>query len=198
MTIHYQKRPSSELANLAWAILVAIKIAQQEGKALSKFNQHIFIMQWLHCAVKKKLFPKSVANDIQWLLNQGKKYGHNAELYKKVDYIYQASSGELEGQRTLFKFTYFIETLKVMGWKDYLVSIDEWKSITGLATVNRAIYTCKSSLNKSFTSDGTILTPITLKMTGDFKGVDSLLKQCFLTNTIKHISTNLVEVTIEK
>jgi hypothetical protein len=43
----------------------------------------VFAMQWLLTAQKRKLFPKSVAPDIMWLLAQGKKYGFGANLLKK-------------------------------------------------------------------------------------------------------------------
>lgn len=73
MTVPYQTRPTSELAHLAWCLLTSVRLAQKEGKAQSSLEQHVFVMQWLLTAQKRKLFPKSVAPDIMWLLAQGKK-----------------------------------------------------------------------------------------------------------------------------
>lgn len=115
MTVPYQTRPTSELAHLAWCLLTSVRLAQKEGKAQSSLEQHVFVMQWLLTAQKRKLFPKSVAPDIMWLLAQGKKYGFGANLLKKVEYIYRSSAGELAAQSDLFRFTYFVETLKTMG-----------------------------------------------------------------------------------
>ena len=71
-------------------------------------------MQWLATAQKRRLLPKNVTPDIAWLLAQGKKYGFSANLLHKIDYIYRSSVGELATQSVLFRFTYFIETLKTM------------------------------------------------------------------------------------
>ncbi|WP_373225102.1 DUF2913 family protein [Enterobacter cloacae complex sp. ESBL7] len=103
MTVPLPKRPTEELAHLAWCILVAIGLARQEGKALSALQTHMFIMQWLLTAQKRKLFPRALASDIIWLQEQGKRHGPSARLYSKVEYIWLASSGELTQQSTRFR-----------------------------------------------------------------------------------------------
>ena len=55
-TLAWQKRPTENLAHLAWCILAAVGLARQEGKALSALQTHMFIMQWLLTAQKHKLF----------------------------------------------------------------------------------------------------------------------------------------------
>lgn len=87
MTVSYRKRPTTELAHLAWCLLVAVRMAQREGRAVTDLQQHLFIMQWLATAQKRRLFPKSVAPDILWLTGQGKRYGFAAKLHSKVEYI---------------------------------------------------------------------------------------------------------------
>ncbi|WP_439412519.1 hypothetical protein [Enterobacter ludwigii] len=67
MTVTLPKRPTEELAHLAWCILVAVGFAREEGKALSGLQTHMFIMQWLLAAQKRKLFPRTLASDIIWL-----------------------------------------------------------------------------------------------------------------------------------
>jgi len=107
-------------------VLTSVRLPKKRGKAQSSLQQHLFVMQWLLTAQKRKLFPKSVAPDIMWLLAQGKKYGLGANLLTKVEYIYRSSAGELAEQSDLFRFTYFVETLKTMGWLDFMVSRKEW------------------------------------------------------------------------
>ncbi|RDA61891.1 DUF2913 family protein [Hafnia paralvei] len=89
-------KPTQELAHLAWCLL--LQLAKQEGKAQTPMIQHRLIMQWLAGAQKLKRFPKSVATDIQWLLNQGKIYGFGAKLKEKVDYLYRPCTGVLKEQ----------------------------------------------------------------------------------------------------
>lgn len=158
MTAAYETRPTSELSHLAWCALVAVRFAQQEGKARSLLQQHLFIMQWLTTAQKRRLLPKYVAPDIAWLLAQGKKYGFSANLLDKLEYIYRSSVGELATQSVLFRFTYFIETLKTMGWLDYLVPPKDWENGWKCSETARAVYTPKAQLHPSFAHSGRLLT----------------------------------------
>ena len=85
MTVTFPERPTEDLGHLAWYILVAVGLAREEGKVLSGLQTHMFIMQWLLTAQKRKLFPRMLASDIIWLQEQGKRYGPSARLYSKVD-----------------------------------------------------------------------------------------------------------------
>ncbi|PWI77688.1 hypothetical protein DEO48_23075 [Enterobacter sp. CGMCC 5087] len=174
------KRPTEELAHLAWCILAAVGLARQEGRALSPLQTHMFIMQWLLTAQKRKLFPRTLAQDIIWLQEQGKRYGPSARLYSKVEYIWLASSGELTQQSTLFRFTYMIETLRAMDWIDWLVSAKEWGEKAKLAGNVCAIYTPKDELHQVFTKKGELIRPMELRLTGDIDGIPALLVQCNL------------------
>ncbi|EQA1624924.1 DUF2913 family protein [Enterobacter asburiae] len=180
MAVLLNKRPDSELAHLAWCILVAVCLARREGKARSSLATHMFIMQWLSTAQKRKLFPKMLAQDIIWLQNEGKRYGPDARLYSKVEYIWMESSGELASQSTLFRFTCMIDILRTMGWQDYLLSDDEWDRGWSTGAEISAIYTQKSLLHSSFSEKGTLIMPMEIRITGDISGLLPLLEQCFL------------------
>ncbi|AHE72389.1 hypothetical protein M942_00105 [Enterobacter ludwigii] len=180
MTVTLHKRPTEDLAHLAWCILAAVGLARQEGKALSGLQTHMFIMQWLLTAQKRKLFPRTLAPDIIWLQEQGKRYGPSARLYSKVEYIWLSSSGELTQQSTLFRFTYMIDTLRTMGWKDMLLSAKEWAEGGTPAGNVCAIYTPKDELHTSFTEKGELIKPMELRLTGDISGIPALLAQCNL------------------
>lgn len=171
-------RPTQDLAHLAWCLLIAVKLARQEGKAHSSMQVHLFIMQWLSTAQKRKLFSKTLAPDIIWLQEQGKRYGAAARLYSKAEYIWLASSGELAQQSTLFRFTYMIDTLRTMGWQDYLLSSKDWNDEWKLAANIPAIYTPKEELHLSFTPKGALVRPLSLRFTGDISGIPPLLSQC--------------------
>ncbi len=180
MTVTLPKRPTEDLAHLAWCILVAVAFARQEDKALSALQTHMFIMQWLLTAQKRKLFPRTLASDIIWLQERGKRYGASARLYSKVEYIWLASSGELTQQSTLFRFTYMIDTLRTMGWIDWLVSAKEWEDKAKLAGNVCAIYTPKDKLHQVFTDKSELIKPMELRFTGDISGIPALLAQCNL------------------
>ncbi|NTZ41013.1 DUF2913 family protein [Enterobacter sp. JMULE2] len=175
------KRPDTELAHLAWCIIVAVKLARKERKSLTSLQTHMFIMQWLATAQKRKLFPKSLASDIIWLQEQGRLYGPSARLFSKVEYIWLASSGELASQSTLFRFTCMIDTLRTMGWQDHLLSDAEWQDGWKSGTEVSAVYTQKSQLHCSFTETGELIHPLEVRVSGVPDGIFPLLEQCRLT-----------------
>ncbi|HAT6805127.1 TPA: DUF2913 family protein [Citrobacter freundii] len=180
MAVLPTKRPDSELAHFAWCLIVAVKIARKEGRALTTLQTHMFIMQWLSTAQKRKLFSRSLAPDIIWLQDQGKCLGSAARLYSKVEYIWLVSSGELASQSTLFRFTCMIDTLRTMGWKDYLLSdVDRENSWKAGEDVS-AVYTQKSKLHSSFDEYGELNTSFEVRITGTPDGIFPLLKQCRL------------------
>lgn len=180
LTVFYQKRPTEELAHLAWCLLVAVKLSQKQGKIRTDLQIHMLIMQWLTTAQKRKLFPRSVAQDILWLLDQGKRYGSGARLHRKVEYIWRSSTGELAKQSVLFRFTYFIETLKTMGWLDFLLSQQEWRNYHRESATASAVYTPKAELHPAFSDSGELIKPLEIRFTGDISGVFPLLEQCHL------------------
>lgn len=180
MTVFYQKRPTEELAHLAWCLLVAVKLSQKQGKLRTDLQIHMFIMQWLTTAQKRKLFPRSVAQDILWLIHEGKRYGFSAKLHRKLEYIWRASSGELLKQSVLFRFTFFIETLKTMDWRDFLLSPQEWHSYHRESVTANAVYTPKAELHPAFSDGGELIKPLEIRFTGDISGVFPLLEQCHL------------------
>lgn len=180
MTVFYQKRPTEELAHLAWCLLVAIRLSQTQGKIRTDLQIHMFIMQWLATAQKRKLFPRSVAQDILWFINEGKRYGFSAKLHRKVEYIWRASSGELLKQSVLFRFSIFIETLKTMDWQDFLLSPLEWDSYQRQSVTAKGVYTPKAQLHPAFSDSGELIKPLDIRFTGDISGVFPLLEQCYL------------------
>ncbi|WP_447887248.1 DUF2913 family protein [Serratia fonticola] len=170
----------SMLAHFAWCALVALRLAQQEGRAQSELQQHLFLMQWLTTAQKQKRFPKCVASDVSWLLAQGKKYGFAAKLPHKLDYLYRSTSGVLAQQSDLFRLTYCLETLKTMGWQNELVTQEAWTQGMRANASIRAVYAVKTLLESSYSDAGELLTPMALRFAGDISAVPELLEQCHL------------------
>ncbi|VXD06343.1 DUF2913 family protein [Serratia oryzae] len=156
-----------ELARFAWCGLVALRLAQQQGRALSDLQQRLFLMQWLASAQKQKRFPKCVASDIAWLLMQGKKYGFAAKLSHKLDYLYRSTSGVLELQSDLFRLTYFLETLKPMDWQNEQVTQEEWTQGFSANASTSTVYAAKALLESNYNEAGQLLTPMSLRFAGD-------------------------------
>ncbi len=61
---------TSALSHLAFCALAALGLARQDGIAGTPYAENLFLIRWLATAQKQKRFPRSVAIDIQWLLDR--------------------------------------------------------------------------------------------------------------------------------
>ncbi|WP_262799020.1 DUF2913 family protein [Citrobacter cronae] len=162
---HYQ----DELEAFTWSALVAIGIAMQDHKIHSKMSEHIFIMHWLAIAKKRKLFSRSVANELQWLIDEGKKKSINAQLKFKIEYLYATSSGDVTMQNDYFKFTHTIEMLRNNGWQNFLLTPEKWRDLHDKIKVRKGnfIFMDDTRLQECFGAQGEIVKPFCIRVYGD-------------------------------
>lgn len=104
---------TEKTGHLAWCALVALALARQEQGELSPAQENLFLTRWLAAALKQRRFSRDVAQDIGWLLNQGRLLGVRAKLADKLGYVWRSCSGELTEQNDMFRLTYALETAKV-------------------------------------------------------------------------------------
>ncbi|MDT4323482.1 DUF2913 family protein [Klebsiella aerogenes] len=166
---------SDELAHLSWCILIAVKLARQEGRIITPSHEHMFIMQWLTNAQKYKLFPRAFAQDIMWFQGLGKRYGLKAHLYKKAEAVLVTQSLGTEHQSYLFRFTQFFEELKQSGWSGYVLPDTPESSQRGIGEIASVIYVKQSALVESFNDRGALITPLNFKVKGNIEQIQSLL-----------------------
>lgn len=162
---HYQ----DELEAFTWSALVAIGIALQDHKIHSKMSEHIFIMHWLAIAKKRKLFSRSVTNELQWLIDEGKKKSINAQLKFKIEYLYATSSGDVTMQNDYFKFTHTIEMLRNNGWQNFLLTPEKWRNLHDKIKVRKGnfIFMDDTRLQECFGAQGEIVKPFCIRVYGD-------------------------------
>ncbi|HHL2713090.1 TPA: DUF2913 family protein [Yersinia enterocolitica] len=159
---------TSALSHLAFCALVALDIARQEGMAGTPYAENLFLIRWLATAQKQKRFPKSVAIDITWLLERGRKYAAAGKLRQHLEYLWRSCRGNLSAQSDLFRLTYATETLKDQGWDNYMMGSREWKSGTvPTPSQGNGFYVEKSALSAAFTPDGRHLHPVPFRIIGD-------------------------------
>ncbi|WP_447873523.1 DUF2913 family protein [Serratia fonticola] len=169
-----------DLAHLAFCALVALQTAVQDGIVTSPMAEHLFIVRWLATAQKQKRFPKTVAIDIQRLLDKGRKQGIGAKLKSHLEYVWRSCSGEIRQQSDLFRLTYSLESLKVLGWRNELVTPDEWDS-EALDDAAPALYVVKVALQSAFNNEGRLIAPLAFKVAGDTQIVIDALTASSLT-----------------
>ena len=121
-----------------------------------------------------------MAQDIGWLLNQGRLLGVRAKLADKLDYVWRSCSGELTEQNDMFRLTYALETAKDMGWNYRVMSDREWAGRYALVLnpgVN-GVYLLRTNLDAAFDDNGQQTNPLTARLTGSVAGVMKLLNRC--------------------
>lgn len=188
--------PPDGLTHLAWCLLVALRLAERDGQSMTSVQTHLFIMRWLATAQKRKIFPKERAADILWLQNQGKKYGYTANLRQKVEYIYDSGTDHLAEQSDLFRLTYLVETMKTMGWVNFLVTDKEWDALT-VENTNHEIYMRKSQLQCCFDDEKRQISPIVLRLSGESAtGVPALCRQCAIQIAPLAQVNGFIEITV--
>ncbi|WP_127960521.1 DUF2913 family protein [Serratia microhaemolytica] len=180
-----------DLAHLAFCALVALQTAIQDGAVASPMAEHLFIVRWLATAQKQKRFPKTVAIDIQLLLDKGRKQGIGAKLKSHLAYVWRSRSGDIQQQSDLFRLTYTLESLKTLGWRNELVTSAEWDSgALDETTVGPAVYVVKTALQSAFTSEGRLITPLVFKVAGDTQTiVDALAASSFTADCLDNVVT---------
>ncbi|EQC00803.1 hypothetical protein B738_08719 [Photorhabdus temperata subsp. temperata M1021] len=123
---------TSALSHLAFCALVALGLSRQEGIAGTPYAENLFLIRWLATAQKQKRFPRSVAIDIQWLLECGRKHGPAGKLRQHLEYLWRSCSGNLAAQSDLFRLTYASETLKDQGWDNAPFPVETQQNGRGL------------------------------------------------------------------
>lgn len=67
-----------------------------------------------------------------------------------------------------------------MGWMDFLLSPEEWRSYRKESATASAVYTPKAELHPAFSDGGELIKPLEIRFTGDISGVFPSLEQCHL------------------
>lgn len=160
----------ADLSHLAWCALVALRLAHQEGQALTPLMVHTFLLRWLASAQKQRRFPRTVAPDIESLLTLGRRKGPAANLLQRLEYLHSSCTSPIKLQSDLFRLTYAIESLKAAGWQNISLPDDEWhmdKLTEEFAEEDAIMLMQKSALVQAFTDDGTLRSALDLLVKGD-------------------------------
>ncbi len=180
-----------ELETFTWSALVAVGIAIQDQKVYSKLSEHLFIMNWLAIVKKRKIFSKAIANELQWLIDEGKRKSINAQLKFKIEYLYATSSGDATMQSYYFKFTHVIENLRNRGWESFLLTPGKWRDLSENVKVRKGnfIFMDDTRLQECFGTQGEILKPFCLRVYGDVEFAKSLfIRNNLPVEFVKHAS----------
>ena len=190
----------ADLAHLAWCALVALRLARQGGQALSLMMTHTFLLRWLASAQKQRRFPKSVAPDIESLLQLGRKNGQAAKLKARLDYLWESCSSPVTRQSDLFRLTYAFEALKAGGWQNVSLPQEEWQAdrlMSEFAKSPAVILVSKSALTQAFTDEGTLHGQVNFLIKGEHSQFIQMLASHQLSAVIREHVEKWAIVTLE-
>ncbi|OJH81830.1 DUF2913 family protein [Serratia marcescens] len=159
---------TTDLSHLAFCALVALALERQSGGASTPYAETLFLIRWLATAQKQKRFPRSVAIDIQWLLERGRRHGAAARLRRHLELLWHSCSGNIAEQSDLFRLTYATETLKQQGWDNAVMSSREWRNgVLPKTAVTNGFYVETAALNAAYDRDGRHRHSVEVRVIGD-------------------------------
>ena len=163
--------------HLAWCGLVALNMARQTGAVSSPAQENLFLCRWLATAEKKRLFRRELANDIRWLLKEGREKGLRADLPEKLEYLWRASSGDLLEQNDLFRLQHVMHAITLTGINFGVLNETEWEGrhAVKLSPTVPGLYIRKSDLDTGFGEDGRQVKSLAVRVTADLSAIDALL-----------------------
>lgn len=166
-------------SHLAWCGLVALHSARNDGQVSSPAQENLFLVRWLALAEKQRRFHRELANDIRWLLKEGRGKGVHADLPGKLDYLWRAGSGSLKDQNDLFRLQHALHAVKLTGWVYMVLSETEWsgRNRIRLSPSVSGIYINRAALDNGFDEGGKQRLPLPARITGNLAGLDVLLKR---------------------
>ncbi|EAM5884555.1 DUF2913 family protein [Salmonella enterica] len=171
------------LGHFAWCAQIALGIARHDNIVTNSVQEHIFLMNWLTTAQKKKLFPREIACEIDYLIRLGKQQGIISGLKRKLTFIYKSCSEDISEQSDLFRLTFALEEIKNTGWKSHTLSTTDWeKGWEG--PFSPAIYIELPALQAAFSDEGKQLEPLHIRITGDSQPISETLNRYNVKNII--------------
>jgi len=189
-SINNLHRVDEDILNFAWCLLVALALSEGNAKK-SVVAEHLFIMRWLEIAVKRKLFPRSVAPEIQWFISEGRRLGFRAGLRAKLEYIWRTGTGEPAHLSDLRRVTNFFEAMKMLGWSDILLDNKEWLRLKPHEAALPSLYMCRSALHASFNVSECMIMPLEFKINKEFEGIHLLASDARLNLTVSETEGNI-------
>lgn len=163
--------------HLAWCGLVALGIARRSGAVASTAQENLFLCRWLATAEKKKLFRRELANDIRWLLKEGREQGLRADLPGKLEYLWRASRGDLLAQNDLFRLQHIMHAVTLTGISYGVLTENEWggRNAVRMSETVPGLYLRKADLDAGFDEQGNQVKPLSMRITANVDAVDVLL-----------------------
>ncbi|MDD9341347.1 MAG: DUF2913 family protein [Providencia heimbachae] len=169
------------LGKLAFSALVALKLAQWDGKtARNAQSENLFLLRWLQTALKQKRFHRCVVHDFDWLIRMGQQRLMTSKLKSRLEYLWRSCCCDIQDQSDLFRLTYATELLKDLGWDSVVLSDDRWEKLIATKSMNGTtptFYVRQSALESGFSDEGKQIACVNFWVLGERKQFSEVIKQ---------------------
>ena len=169
------------LGKLAFAALIALKLAQWDGKAARNAqSENLFLLRWLQTALKQKRFHRCVVHDFEWLIHLGQQRLMTSKLKFRLEYLWRSCCCDIASQSDLFRLTYATELLKDLGWDSVVLSDERWQKLIKKKPIVTAIptfYVTQSALTVGFSDEGKQVNAVEFWVLGDKVQFSEVIKQ---------------------
>ncbi|MGW8595862.1 DUF2913 family protein [Providencia rettgeri] len=169
------------LGKLAFAALIALKLAQWDGKAARNAqSENLFLLRWLQTALKQKRFHRCVVHDFEWLINLGQQRLVTSKLKSRLEYLWRSCCCDIASQSDLFRLTYATELLKDLGWDSVVLSEARWHKLIeakNVMTARPTFYVTQSALTAGFSDKGKQIGSVDFWVLGNRAQFSEVIKQ---------------------
>ncbi|WP_413722581.1 DUF2913 family protein [Sodalis sp. RH24] len=175
------------LAHFSWCAQVALRLAIQDGLIHSPLDEHLFLLNWIVTAKTQKRFPKMIGTDIDNLISHASRLGIQINLLQQLHSIYIFYMFPMVKKTDRLRFSYVIESLRLLGWQDFSISRKDGLALEKFSLDSRknVIFIEYESLNKAFDAEGRQISIIELKLSGPInKIIELFVKQDFYCNYV--------------
>ncbi|RBO13681.1 MULTISPECIES: DUF2913 family protein [Pantoea] len=166
-----------DIAHFAWCGLIALGLARSDGVVKSTIQENIFLCRWLAAARKKRLFCRELAEDINWLLNEGQTQGERANLSGKLAYLWRANRGNLLEEDDLFRIRHALHAMSLTGIRSGILNDQQWHSCIKTGTKTSVFFIKETDLAECFGEDGVQLKSLIAIVTASITATDALLSR---------------------
>lgn len=169
------------LGKLAFAALLALKLAQRDGKtSRNPQAENLFLLRWLQTALKQKRFHRCIAPEFASLINLGQQRLIGSKLKSRLEYVWRSCCCDMANQSDLFRLTAATQVLKDLGWDSVVLSDDGWDKVLGEKTHRDAtpiFYVTKTALTAGFNDEGKQIHSVDFWVLGEPRQFSTIMKQ---------------------
>ncbi|MBK4716943.1 MULTISPECIES: DUF2913 family protein [Tenebrionibacter/Tenebrionicola group] len=178
----------NDTAHFSWCAIMALHFARLDGHALSPLTEHSFLQCWLVTAKKQRRFPRSVAENIDYLITLGRNKGPGAMLRQRLEALWNASSVKPLDDSQLMRLSKAISTLCQQGWEEHAPEQSEWDKLMRMQNTYSApaVFIRDVDLVEHFTDEGVLLHPFDILVTGDPETFSNALVSVGLNIKMQH------------